>query len=129
MAEQSLDQPQLQAMQALTYVEQLDQLLKVLRTTGADSGLDDERLRADTRIHLAEALRMGLRDPRDVLGFLSLRHSIGIGFWRLPKLRRQLEDSNVPHGQRVFMLMLNTRNAYWAAARRICEQRWGAGKP
>jgi hypothetical protein len=129
MAEHELGQPQLQAMQGLAYLEQLDPLLQVLRTTGADSGLDDERLRADTRIHLVEALRLGLRDPRDVLGFLSLRHSIGIGFWRLPKVRRQLQDASVAHGQRVFMLMLRTRHAYWVAAQRICQRRWGAGTP
>jgi hypothetical protein len=123
MASDRIHGSQLVLMQGIGFVERIDDILAILRETCCGPEWRDPELQDDTRRHIYEALKLGLRDARDVLGFLTLRHSIGVGFWTLPKVSRLLKDETVPHGQRAFHLMLRTSNAYWNAARRICAQR------
>jgi|GEM_PF-6054268 len=76
-----------------------------------------ETLRDDTVTHVDLALNLGLRSGRDVLGFLMLRHTVGAGFERLPRVKAALTTPSQPEGWRVYSMMHTFDSAYWVGAR------------
>jgi hypothetical protein len=74
-------------------------------------------LHEDTVTQVETALDLGLGSGRDVLGFLTLRHKVGVGFERLPEVRAALTTPSQPEGWRVHRMMLAFSSGYWIAAR------------
>jgi hypothetical protein len=76
-----------------------------------------ETLRDDTVTQIEIALNLGLSSGRDVLGFLTLRHTVGAGFERLPEVNVALSTPSQPEGWRVDRMMHALNSGYWIAAR------------
>lgn len=76
-----------------------------------------ETLHEDTMTQVKTALDLGLSSGRDVLGFLTLRHTVGANFERLPEVNLALSTPSEPEGWRVYLMMLAFHTSYWGAAR------------
>src|SRR5688572_10191899 len=76
-----------------------------------------DALHADTVAQVELALGFGLSSGRDVLGFLTLRHTVGAGFERLSQVKVALKMPSQPEGWRVYRMMQAFSSSYWLAAR------------
>lgn len=76
-----------------------------------------ETLHNDTVAQVEIALNLGLCSGRDVLGFLTLRHTVGAGFERLPEVNAALTIPTQPEGWRVDCMMHAFDFGYWITAR------------
>ncbi|MCB2263052.1 MAG: hypothetical protein LGR52_08955 [Candidatus Thiosymbion ectosymbiont of Robbea hypermnestra] len=76
-----------------------------------------ETLHDDTVTQVETALDLGLGSGRDVLGFLTLRHTVGLGFERLPEVHAALTTPSHPEGWRVDRMMHAFDIGYWIGAR------------
>lgn len=75
-----------------------------------------EALHADTVTQVEIALNLDLSSGRDVLGFLTLRHTVGAGFERLPEVHVALTTPSQPEGWRVDRMMHAFNISYWVNA-------------
>lgn len=76
-----------------------------------------EALHDDTVAQVETALNLGLCSGRDVLGFLTLRHTVGAGFESLPEVNAALTTPTQPEGWRVESMMHAFAFDYWITAR------------
>lgn len=71
----------------------------------------------DTVTQVELAVSLGLASGRDVLGFLTLRHTVGVGFECLPEVTAALRTPSQPEGWRIDRMMHAFDFGYWMAAR------------
>jgi hypothetical protein len=76
-----------------------------------------ETLHDDTVTQVETALNLGLRSGRDVLGFLTLRHTVGAGFERLSEVHAALTTPSQPEGWRIDRMMHAFDFDDWITAR------------
>lgn len=92
----------------------------------------DDRLIAHTRAGIDRALERGLTGGLDVVGFLSLRHSVSDRFDEFPAVRHFFERTDLAPDNRMFQLFTALPLAIWSLIRRRLPNPWyssGAADP
>lgn len=107
---------------ALAMVPWLVEQLRSQRVVAADRWTS-EALHTDTTREVKKALGIGLRSGRDLLGFVTLRHTVGAEFERLPEIEAALSTPSEPEGWRVDRMMHDLDLDYWQSARAAMQAR------
>jgi hypothetical protein len=86
----------------------------------------EQRLRDHTQAGIDEAVRNGMRTGEDVLGYLSLRHSVSERFAEFPAVRNHLARTDLPEQQRMHHLFQSLPLGIWSIIRRRLPNPWYA---
>lgn len=86
----------------------------------------EDRLQAHTREGIELALKHGMSSGEDVMGWLSLRHSVSERFHEFPAVRDHLARTDLPPANRMHHMFQALPLGIWSIIRRRLPNPWYA---
>jgi len=104
------------------YKENIADVVADVRKLFPHIKMNDEVLEKDCLFHIFHAVEMDLSSGVDILGFLVLRHQIGLNFYKLPAVKRVLVRTDLLPGDKIASMLMILPPSYWASAP---DKLWG----